>query len=430
MIFPFYQNQNKSYTIDDTNIWCERVIVSTCDNSHKYVSLCELLEDCPGVKQLTRPCIVNALNDLTTLNGYANTDPDKRFLRVTANGCLEVASPCVCDTGDRKVAASEWDTNPWPLTEKVKGSCSYDGLYCIDIEEAWPQTLVWRPSGPNGPFINPKMPSNTNCNSDCLNVQLCKVGGKWEVDYLCPEETPTSQYLLAIWMWGKTTAPCKRRTVRYFAKHRNSPWPIDAGTEDSSESYFDGDWIVKGTSAFAAPKSYGVFRIVEPGIYNISYSCYVTGNQTCNAIRAGIWNDAPGRPVEMWDFKYQWGEVHNPGSAYYNNPPFNRLWPDPWNKEKFSNNYTAYGWTMEQTGWSFGGSYNINVWKTGVEIYLAVKPDMRNIDPRIQQGADMNERYTMTLEGADGNAYGAATCIQVVKVAEVAPSYKLLEIKP
>lgn len=55
---------------------------------------------------------------------------------------------------------------------------------------------------------------------------------------------------------------------------------------------------------------------------------------------------------------------------------------------------------------------------------------MRNIDPRIQQGADMNERYTMTLEGADGNAYGAATCIQVVKVAEVAPSYKLLEIKP
>lgn len=87
-------------------------MVATCDNSHKYASLCELLEECPGVKQLTRPCIVKALNDLTNLDGFAATDPDKRFLRVTTNGCLEVASPCVCDNSDRKVAASDGDMNP------------------------------------------------------------------------------------------------------------------------------------------------------------------------------------------------------------------------------------------------------------------------------------------------------------------------------
>lgn len=156
----------------------------------------------------------------------------------------------------------------------------------------------------------------------------------------------------------------------------------------------------------------------------------MTGAQTCNAIRAGLWGDAPGRPVEMGDFKYDGPEVHNPGSAYFDNPPFNRLWPDQWDKEKATNNYTASGWTLEQTGFGFSRSYSLNVSKGGVEIYLAVKPDMRNRDPRINQNADHPERYVMTLEGADGNAYGAATSIQVVKVAEAVPTYKLLDIKP
>ena len=112
----------------------------------------------------------------------------------------------------------------------------------------------------------------------------------------------------------------------------------------------------------------------------------------------------------------------------FDNPPFNRLWPDQWNKEKMTNNYTAAGWTLEQTGFSFSRSYNLNVRRSGVEIYLTVKPDMRTNDPRVIPANDYNERYMMTLEGADVNAYGAATSIQVVKVSESVPESRLLDI--
>lgn len=421
------------YTINDANFGCQRVIVADCPDwnnsgSHRYASLCELLENCPWVKQLTRPCIVDALNNITNLNGFTTTDPNKRFLRVTSNGCLEIASPCVCNDWDRLVAASRGDQNPGTLDSKVKWSCSHDWLYCIDIEEAWPQTLVWRPSGPNGPFINPKMPTDKNCAASCFDVKLCNVWGKREVDYQCPEESNKTQYLLAVWTGGKTAISCKGRTVRYYAKHRNSRGPIDAGTVDTSDSYFDGDWVIRGTEAFGKPKSYGVFTINEPWVYNITYSCYVTGKQTCNAIRAGLWHDAGWAPVELADFKYDCGEVWLSGMDRFDNPPFNRLWPDQWNKEKMTNNYTAAGWTLEQTGFSFSRSYNLNVRRSGVEIYLTVKPDMRTNDPRVKPENDYAERYMMTLEGADGNAYGAATSIQVVKISESVPESRLLDI--
>ena len=63
MIFPFYNNDKKAYTIDDANIGCNRVIVSDCNNWHKYASLCELIADCPSVKQLTRDCVIDALKN-------------------------------------------------------------------------------------------------------------------------------------------------------------------------------------------------------------------------------------------------------------------------------------------------------------------------------------------------------------------------------
>lgn len=137
VVFPFYHDTKKQYTIDDANFGCNRVITADCDGSHRYSTICELIQDCPSVRQLTRPCIIDALNDLTSLQNFRKTPADQRFLRVTPNGCLEIASPCICnDKGDRLVAATNGDTNPGPLNKKVKGSCSFDGLYCIDIEEA------------------------------------------------------------------------------------------------------------------------------------------------------------------------------------------------------------------------------------------------------------------------------------------------------
>jgi len=244
-VFPFYHNSDTSYTIDDANYDCMKVIVGSCDWGHKYMSICELMATC-DVNQLTRQCIIDALNDLTSVEWYDDVDSDKRFLMVTSDWCLKIASPCICDDWDRYVAASDEDNNPWTLDTKVKGSCSYDGLYCIDIERWWPSTLVRRPSGPNNIFTRAEDPDDVCENWECYTLKACRTWGEWAVSYEC-DITQEPQYLKAIYTWGISATNCKWRTVRYFAKHLNAAGPTDTWTEDDSESYFTGDWKIQAT---------------------------------------------------------------------------------------------------------------------------------------------------------------------------------------
>lgn len=426
MLFPFYNNEDTAYTIDDADYWCERVIVWTCDWSHRYATLCELVQNCPNVRQLTRPCIIEALNNLDRLPNTQSLSPDKWFLKVTSDWCLEVADPCVCNDWDKYVIATDWDNNPWPLDSKVRGSCSYDWLYCIDIEEAWPQTLVWRPSGPNWPFINPALPDGS-C-SDEMYVKIRKAWWEWKVDYECPEDDKP-QYAKCIYSAWRAKTSCKDRTVRYFVKHANSIWPIDSWSRDNSNSYIEWDWAIKWTDAFAKPSTYGVINIVKPWVYEIAFSTYITSSQTLHSIRCWLYADMDWSwPREINDIKYQWWEYPFPGWKYWDPAVFNRLFPDEWDWEVFTKNYTRIWWTLENTWLPFARTYILNVTKAPVEIFMAVKPDMRDRDPRVIEENDDDDRYYIQVEWANWNAYWAATTIELTRISDSVSASRMADI--
>lgn len=414
-IFPFYNNDDKAYTINDADFECWRIIVADCPNSHRYATLCELIQDCPSVRQLTKDCVVNFLNNPTS---YSNWLPqNKRFVRVTSEGCLELADPCICNDWDRFVAATDADNNPGPLDRKVKWSCSYDGLYCIDIEEAWPQTLVRRPSGPNGPFINPALPSHECADWKWYNVKLVKDWWEWAVDFECPEEDTAPQYCRCIWQVGRAATSCKDRTVRYYLPHRDCDIkPVDSMVDDA-ESYIDWDWNCTWTDAFGAPLSYWVVTINKPWVYEIAYSTYITFWQTLHSIRCWLYYNDGSWPKEINDIKYQTWEYW----TEWNPEIFNRCWPEEWDKEKFIKNwewrYKWAAWTIDFTWLPFARTYVLNVVNTPVEILMAVKPDMRWTDPRLMLENDQDYRYYIQVEWQGSSAYWAVTTIDIAKVS-------------
>lgn len=451
MKFPFYHNDEKAYTIDDANYDCWRIIVAECDWWHKYATLCELVAECPDMKQLTRPCIVSFLNDLTNPKyNPKNLDPEERFLRVTSSWCLELASPCMCNQ-DKYVVATEWDNDPAPLDEKVKWSCSYDGLYCIDIEEAWPQTLVWRPSGPNWPFINPELPGSACDSWEPYDVKLKSVWWEWKVDFECPEQDDKPQYAKCtyVWVWIAATPCCMPvkwtdgesyrvwRTVRYYATRKDWAKPIDPGT-DEANSYIDWDWFVAWTSdAFDSPNpnDYWIIKIKQKWIYVISFSSYITFNQVMKAIRCWLYakTSADSSFHELNDIKYETWEYRR---TWYPEI-FNRTWPDTWNKEKFvrnsldSNNVSLPRWalwTLDATWLPFARSYVLNI-KNPTEIAMVVKPDTRWIDPRLDKDLDTDDRYKVHIEWwSEENPFWAITTIEIARVWDLVVDSRLVSL--
>ena len=385
MKFPFYRNEDKTYTIDDANYECGRVIVADCPNSHRYASLCELIEDCPGIKQLTRPCIVDALNDLQTLGQQSGLSPEKRFLRIWADGCLEVANPCICNDWDKYVIATDDDNDPGPLSTKVRWSCSDDGLYCIDIEVGWPKTLVWRPSWPNWPFINPEMPSCPD--SDSAYVKLKKQWWKWVVDYKCEEIDQSPEYLYAIhvgeWTWFKNS---HKKALRYFASLNNSETPI---ITDPTASWISWSWEVRWSDAFWPARWLGVFQILKLWMYEISFSAYIESwyyvSNIINAIRCWIYTSLKlswwnvGDFYELWDIKYEFAEWI---SKYIWDTEWkiNRMHPQKRDASQFYKN-GGDGIATDLSWFPFTRTYILNVARP-IEIALRVGTDMRYQDIR------------------------------------------------
>jgi len=389
MKFPFYRNEDKTYTIDDANYECGRVIVADCPNSHRYASLCELIEDCPGIKQLTRPCIVDALNDLQTLGQQSGLSPEKRFLRIWTDGCLEVANPCICNDWDKYVIATEDDNDPGPLSTKVRWSCSDDGLYCIDIEVGWPKTLVWRPSGPNGPFINPDLP---NCpDAQEAYVKLKKQGWDWVVDYKCEEIDQSPEHLYAFHNWWYGAKNSYRKALRYFAPSLRADTP---SITDPTASEIGWGWTILWTDAFWPAKWIGVFQILKPWVYAISFSAYIEAgyntSNIINAIRCWLYSCPASVPrpnagnfIELWDFKYEFGEwMHPGGKDWY----FNRMHPQKWNSDLFYSTVDSDGyvhdWLATDMSWfPFTRTYILNI-NVPQEIAFRVWVDMRYVDVR------------------------------------------------
>lgn len=447
MKFPFYHNDEKAYTIDDANYDCWRIIVADCDMWHRYATLCELVADCPEMKQLTRPCVVTALNDLNLLPWHNTLSTNKWFLRVTPSWCLELADPCICNE-DKYVVATDDDNQPWPLDTKVKWSCSYDWLYCIDIEEAWPQTLVWRPSGPNWPFINPSLPSGECVNGQPYDVKLIRNWWKWSVDFQCPEENDKPQYAKCTYLgnsWYSSTPCCMQqigtdwqsyriwRTVRYYVTRADTVWkPIDSW-EDEATSYIDWDWQVIWTEAFTKPTSYWVIKIKMPGLYIINFSSYITFHQVMKAIRCWLYANTWSWWKEINDVKFETWEYRDQTKP---TEVFNRTWPDAWDKAKFVRNSLDSNWqtlrwwalwTLDNTWLPFANSYTLNI-ENPTEIAMVVKPDTRWIDPRLIKSWDYDDRYKVKVEWWDWNPYWATTSIEIARISDMVPNARFKTI--
>ena len=416
MEFPFYWNEQKTYTINDANYDCNRIIVSWCDGSHHYASLCELIEDCPSIKQLTRPCIVEALNDLQTLWRQSWLAPQKRFLKIGNDGCLEVANPCICNEWDRLVVATDEDNDPGPLSTKVRWSCSEDWLYCIDIEVAGPKTLVWRPSWQNGPFINPDLPSCPD--ADSAYVKLKKQWGAWVVDYKCEEYDNSPEHLMAFhngWQWQQNSY---HKALRYFAPTFKDWTTLPTGYDDVG--VIDWWWYIQWTDAFWPPKWIGVFQVLKPGIYAISFGAYIEAwfdvSNVVNAIRCWLYLADLTRSwehpnvwdfVEMWDFKYEFAEWI-PQYLWDWDNQINRMHPQKFDWDQFFKN----GWNGIATDMSwfpFARTYILNFNKP-FEIAFRIWVDMRYTDVRWVNPNPSNFNVSISSGKETHEARNAAMC--------------------
>ena len=436
---PFYWDK----TIDDANIWCNKVIISDCDNNHNYASLCDLIADCPSVKQLTKSCVINALNDLAKLWENSWLSSSRWFLKVNQWWCLVVADPFQwAEDSDRNVAVSEDDPTPGPLDTKVKWACSYDWLYCIDIEEAWPSLLVWRPSGPTGPFISAPLPSWT-----CRNWFDVKLKQSWNervVDYECSETELAPQYCKCIFTWGQSNTPCIKwetlaeeriqRTVRYFLPHKARYWESDIqddlSDKDNANSYIRWDWAIKWTTeAFWAPDSYWIINIKKTWIYAISFSTYVRWWQRRHSIRCWIYaKDDNGNVRELNDIKYQCWEYPGLDWSSTTKPALNRMFPDEFDSSTW-NHYPNTWWTLDNTWLPFSRTYIVNVKNTPTEIFMAVKPDMRDEDPRIIKWNDRESNYHIYVTWSNDNEYSAATTVEITRLNDYVTDNRMSTIK-
>lgn len=127
MLYDFYN----WYQIDDSAIWCWKIIAVDCNNLHYYVNPCDLIEDCllQIPQQLTKQCIVDFFN--TTID----TIPAGYVLRVDWSHCVEAVPLSFSDT-DELVAVSATDT-PGYLWAKLVG-CTLWGWRWITVTPIGP----------------------------------------------------------------------------------------------------------------------------------------------------------------------------------------------------------------------------------------------------------------------------------------------------
>lgn len=143
------------YSIDDSNISCDSIIVAECPTSwsdmpnHVYKSICELIADCPAIRQLTNDCIVDFLNKDRSWT-YDWNNP--KFLKLKSNWCFEWWT-LECPCSDELVKASSCDDEAWYLNEKLEWWESSDWLYSIDVNLDSCNRLRIEPEWPSNTYI-------------------------------------------------------------------------------------------------------------------------------------------------------------------------------------------------------------------------------------------------------------------------------------
>lgn len=130
MEFPFYSD----YIIDDSNIWCGRIIVVGCDNIHRYFDPCDFINDCFRTPEIDR---CNMVVDTPTQSAIPGAFPWAILAVNSQWNCLEYVDICTmladCWFVDEKVLASPDDQTPGTLIQKLVSCDTWVKINIIEI---------------------------------------------------------------------------------------------------------------------------------------------------------------------------------------------------------------------------------------------------------------------------------------------------------
>ena len=380
-------NFYNGYNIDDSDIWCDKVIVSQCPESwsdmpnHEYKSICELIADCPAINQLKKDCVVNFFNkDWSSI--YDWNVP--KFIKLNSSWCLEWWT-LECPCSDELVKASACDRHAWYLEEKLEWWTSDNWLYSIDVNTVSCDKIEITPDWPDNTYIR----SRNVPDSWSWSIRY-KNGNIYYEEDLDTDTTSNISYARRYHWWWIAVV----RTNEWANIWWVNNWEMSPKWYTFNSVYTTLKWtkdIVKWTWRH-------IFWLTRPWVYVITLnSCVKNENENwLKAIRWWIVLDAWWTQtsqyawITCWDMKYD--------SRRYT--------------AQVNDFYPAWDSTSDWTTWksrllelwimSFCTSYVLHLWSASpdspVWICFRVRCDTRlwewdiNRDPRI-----VSDPWTVTL---------------------------------
>ena len=296
------------YTIDDSNIWCDRVITATCTESwsdmpnHVYKSICELIADCPAIRQLEKDCVVDFFNEDWSRQ-YNPKVP--KYLKLNSNWCLEWAAvDCPCE--DEKVKAMACDDEPWYLIEKITWWVSSNWEYRINVEKDSCSRISIIPDWPVNEYILEKnFPQTWSWDIKYKN---------WKIVYipdLDPEVWSNASYAVWYHQWGRWSIPTEDWSTMWFKNSNTSVMDWYSFSNDS-------DPVCQWTKDIIKWKWKHLFWLTRSWVYVLAFNCCIRikwhqwaddWSERVEAIRAWLILDSWSSKYvwrTVWDFKYHW----------------------------------------------------------------------------------------------------------------------------
>lgn len=300
-----------NYTIDDSNIWCWKIITVECPESwsdmpnHVYKSICELIADCPAIRQLEKDCVVDFFNEDWSRQ-YNPKVP--KYLKLNSSWCIEW-SPVDCPCEDEKVKAMACDNKAWYLIDKLIWHTSDDWLYSIKVEKDSCSAVWLTPTWPDNPYTREKnFPTTWTWDIKYKN---------WKIIYepsLDPETWSNSSYAVWYHQGWTTIIPTEDWSTSWFKNSNTSVVDWYSFSNDSAP-------LLQWTKDIIKWKWKHLFWLTRPWVYVLSFNCcvkilkraYTDKNESwarwVEAIRAWLILDSWNSKYvwrTVWDFKYHW----------------------------------------------------------------------------------------------------------------------------
>lgn len=289
------------YNIDDSDIWCDKVIVSQCPESwsdmpnHVYKSICELIADCPAIRQLEKDCVVDFFNEDWS-NQYNPKVP--KYLKLNSSWCLEW-SPVDCPCEDEKVKAMACDNEAWYLIDKLIWHTSNDWLYSIEVEKDSCSAVWLTPTWPNNPYTREKnFPTTWTWDIKYKN---------WKIIYepsLDPETWSNSSYAVWYHQGWKSTIPTEDWSTSWFKNSSTSVLDWYSFSNDSAP-------LLQWTKDIIKWKWKHLFWLTRPWVYVLAFNCCIiirwynwASDWTKNVVAIRAW-----LILDSWQSKYVWRTV-------------------------------------------------------------------------------------------------------------------------